>query len=915
MVELRVPEYRQGTRSGTASGYYDDLDKLAHDATAIDSHAPGLYVTLNRVNPACLARRKNRMQTGGRMATTEDTDIIRRLWLPFDLDAIRPSETSSTDEEHAAAIKRAQDIKAWLMDNGWPQPLILDSGNGSWTLFPVDLPVDDEHNKLVDKVARLVSQIFTDGVVKVDTSVLNPSRIFKLPGTMVCKGDNMPDRSHRRSMILEYPAERVNVTVDQLKSLAVLADQLNTPKAENKPGESQGLGVSAQELLDQLRCQVVSERRARLGTIAKLDECPWNHNHKRSAWILWDDNGQVLAAGCPHNSCHSNENRVIELLDQYMPGWKDRKKQDTNKPQGKTSPSKNDEADDQNDEIDELVQQKRQRKVEAKLRPKAMDIMRRGDPIGFILRVYNSLHVGDENHGKLLLGTIGCQSVSNSDGMHPDTSGESGSGKSHSHKSMAHLVPPEYLICASVSPKALFYADLKPSTVVYLDDLDTIDPMLAGVIKRSTSDYQKYTEHLTVDDKRRKKKLYMPPRLAWWITSVDSDFDMQVLNRFLSLTVDDTIAHKRDIMRWQLERAGTGTPELPENEDVWTCREIIRILKEQLFEVVIPYWHRIEWNNPENSRNLPMFLDTIRGFAAFRHMQRERGPNGSVIATVEDYEDAKKLWSTIKENQVSKLTRAELALLDALKRIGGEADVNKLQKEISKSRSTILTTLNGRDGRSGLLSKVPQLKRQDITEGESSDGRFLSKSKKIYTLPTDFNILENFQEIVHLKPDPKDPKGCRAGDDTLLKQETKELRSSVETVESNSIIQDKETMGQQPIAQPITVQQRDTKLPIAEEKSDSPATLPQQAQQSSGFVAKGTPLDERMKSIMDIVRDYSKENVKQGMPKAATEKQIIDYRLTYGDSADTTRACIKKLLEIGELMRPPNYPYYYMVTS
>ncbi len=41
--------------------------------------------------------------------------------------------------------------------------------------------------------------------VAVDQMVFNAARITKVYGTMVCKGDNLPNRPHRRSRLLEVP--------------------------------------------------------------------------------------------------------------------------------------------------------------------------------------------------------------------------------------------------------------------------------------------------------------------------------------------------------------------------------------------------------------------------------------------------------------------------------------------------------------------------------------------------------------------------------------------------------------------------------------------------------------------------------------------------------------------------------------
>ena len=104
-----VAELRAIGRDGRiASGYFDDPERLAERAEALDDSREysGVYVTLNPVDPALLARRANRVATrlGKRDATTADADILRRRWLPVDLDPVRPSGVSSTDDEHRAAL-------------------------------------------------------------------------------------------------------------------------------------------------------------------------------------------------------------------------------------------------------------------------------------------------------------------------------------------------------------------------------------------------------------------------------------------------------------------------------------------------------------------------------------------------------------------------------------------------------------------------------------------------------------------------------------------------------------------------------------------------------------------------------------------------------------------------------------------
>jgi pyruvate-formate lyase-activating enzyme len=58
IVELRIPGI-QGKR--TDSGYFDDPEKLARAALAYTGRAEGVYITLNPLHPALLARSSNRM--------------------------------------------------------------------------------------------------------------------------------------------------------------------------------------------------------------------------------------------------------------------------------------------------------------------------------------------------------------------------------------------------------------------------------------------------------------------------------------------------------------------------------------------------------------------------------------------------------------------------------------------------------------------------------------------------------------------------------------------------------------------------------------------------------------------------------------------------------------------------------------
>ena len=106
------------------SGVFDltDFAPLLRAVASIASQAHNIYTTLNAVHPDLFFRSKNHLKRPPRYTTTDD-DIVRRLGLYLDIDAIRKAGISSTDEQHALAIERARKVAAGVSELGflsWP---------------------------------------------------------------------------------------------------------------------------------------------------------------------------------------------------------------------------------------------------------------------------------------------------------------------------------------------------------------------------------------------------------------------------------------------------------------------------------------------------------------------------------------------------------------------------------------------------------------------------------------------------------------------------------------------------------------------------------------------------------------------------------------------------------------------------
>jgi hypothetical protein len=199
VTELRafgVPSYN-GQRTTIIHGYFDDLERMAEEASKLSGRAVGVYFIPNPVKPALLGRCANRVQPALPDSGTKDHEVVSRRCLPVDLDPVRPTGVSSTDEEHELAIDRGFDVEEFLVAQDWPAPIVGDSGNGCHLFFRINLPNDDASRELVKGVLRAIAARFDDDRVKIDPATFNAARLMRIPGTMACKGDDIRNQPHR----------------------------------------------------------------------------------------------------------------------------------------------------------------------------------------------------------------------------------------------------------------------------------------------------------------------------------------------------------------------------------------------------------------------------------------------------------------------------------------------------------------------------------------------------------------------------------------------------------------------------------------------------------------------------------------------------------------------------------------------
>jgi hypothetical protein len=182
---LGVPIEIRKLGDGVTAGVFDDWHDAADTATSLGGN---IYATVNQLAVDATN------DVSEHCHCVRDADVKRLRHIVVDVDPVRPSGTAATDDQHDAALALAGQIAAeW---NG----AVVDSGNGAYAVFKTDLEPSDA--PLVRRFLEKLASQHDTPTLKIDTSVFNPARVFRVPGTVNCKG---PESGHRLARIISLP--------------------------------------------------------------------------------------------------------------------------------------------------------------------------------------------------------------------------------------------------------------------------------------------------------------------------------------------------------------------------------------------------------------------------------------------------------------------------------------------------------------------------------------------------------------------------------------------------------------------------------------------------------------------------------------------------------------------------------------
>ncbi len=216
-VQARDHQPLSSGRLPIYTGLYADVDELTNALAQFDQQfiASGTHFTINPRKRSFGVVTNRPLESAH--STTSDADIDSLRTVVIDIDPKRPSKCSSTEEERERALDCALTIATELGEFSFPEPLRVMSGNGYHLYYGINLPIDQK--SMVQSFLQAVSQRFSSDLIDIDTTVGNPSRIMKLPGTWARKGENTEERPHRMAVWENTDIQLGHVTQDQVQTV------------------------------------------------------------------------------------------------------------------------------------------------------------------------------------------------------------------------------------------------------------------------------------------------------------------------------------------------------------------------------------------------------------------------------------------------------------------------------------------------------------------------------------------------------------------------------------------------------------------------------------------------------------------------------------------------------------------------
>lgn len=317
LVEVRI--FNTIKNSENYSGIFNNDDDFIREVSKFDKDPYILYFVFNELKDATEAfPQLNKFIYGA--SAIKDSDVKYRRWLMLDFDPIREGNVKdipSTDEELNNAHMKAIEVYRFLESNGFPQPIVCESGNGYHLMYRLE---NIENSKRVlDDIKGFLNYIamrFTDSKVDCDTKNINAARLTKLYSTKSRKGGNTQNRPHRFSRIIKVPDEIKTVDYKKIEEFSKeYSTRSNVEPINNQRSSysNNGNSFNIDDFLSSNGIEVLKEDRGYDNSRKiVLKTCPFHPEHGKDSAIYVSDKGITFT--CFHQTCSGNTWKDLRLM-------------------------------------------------------------------------------------------------------------------------------------------------------------------------------------------------------------------------------------------------------------------------------------------------------------------------------------------------------------------------------------------------------------------------------------------------------------------------------------------------------------------------------------------------------------------------------------------------------------------------
>lgn len=372
----------------------------------------------------------------------------------------------------------------------------------------------------------------------------------------------------------------------------------------------------------------------------------------------------------------------------------------------------------------------------------AIEILKSGDPLEFLLDGFRFNHAGHEENARAIIYAFCSQSSGTSKGIQPEVTGSKGSGKSHSIASTLFLMPKEYIWESSFSPKFLYYKPPLQGCIIYIDE--RLSDELTNLVKKIMSNFQRETHHRTLVE-HKPVELTIPKRLVIMGSTVNGAGDDQYNDRTVQVGIFNTPADDEKYYEFESQRRFEGRPEFQVNDHIKISRAMLKHIREREFIVTIP---RIKFAYLHDKRLINILFDFVEASAILNYMQRDHSESEGIVKVTPNEADLTaalnfEMFRMSNADADGRLTRAETALHQKMQGAIGNANEREFtESEIAdiygKSQNAIRKLLYGDGGTQskiigGVVDKTPGW--YTITQSTNHDikGVHVIRCKKVQT--------------------------------------------------------------------------------------------------------------------------------------------------------------------------------------